>query len=46
MKRLICIAVLFCLVLCGCGQEEKDSIAGPAQTDLKWLVLKEDITVF
>ena len=35
MKRLICIIVLLCLLLCGCDQEEKESIAAPVQTDLR-----------
>lgn len=46
MKRLICIVVLFCLVLCGCSQEEKDSIAGPVQTDLKTFSYTEDCLRF
>ena len=46
MKRLICIVVLFCLVLCGCSQEEKDSIAGPAQMDLKTFSYTEDCIRF
>ena len=35
MKRYICIIVLLCLLLCGCDQEQKESIAAPVQTELK-----------
>ena len=42
MKRYICIIVLLCLLLCGCDQEQKESIAAPAQTDLKTFSYTED----
>lgn len=42
MKRRICIVVLLCLLLCGCGLEQKESIAGPVQTDLKTFSYTED----
>ena len=42
MKRYICIIVLLCLLLCGCDQEQKESTASPAQTDLKTFSYTED----
>ena len=35
MKRYICIIVLLCLLLCGCDQEQKESIVASVQTELK-----------
>ena len=46
MKRYICIIVLLCLLLCGCDQEQKESIASPAQTDLKTFSYTEDCLHF
>ena len=46
MKRYICIIVLLCLLLCGCGQEEKESIVAPVQTELKTFSYTEDCLRF
>lgn len=35
MKRHICIIVLLCLLLCGCDQDQNESIVAPVQTELK-----------
>ena len=46
MKRYICIIVLLCLLLCGCDQEQKESIAAPVQTDLRTFSYTEDCLHF
>jgi hypothetical protein len=46
MKRYICIIVLLCLLLCGCDQEQKESIAAPGQSDLKTFSYTEDCLRF